>query len=543
MSLGGQILIFLMNPINVCIFVPFLGAIILMTVNHKQEKLIRTLALLFTLIPFIISLGLWFGTWSFLGLKFPAGFFGELMRLWGKFVPTLQGGFNYFLDIPWIEILRIHYIVGLDGLSFPLFILTTFLSLLACIASFGIKERVKEYFVLYLILVGGMLGVFAALDYFLFYLFWEVSLVPMYFLIGIWGGPRKEYAAIKFFIYTLFGSVFMLISIIAMFLYSGVGSFSIVELQNAEGLVIQPIFVRTLIFLGFWLAFSIKIPLFPFHTWLPDAHVEAPTPISVVLAAILLKMGGYGYLRVLYPTYPDVAYVLGAFIGVLAVISIIYGALVAMVQPDLKKLVAYSSVSHMGFVTLGIVSMNPDGISGAVMLMLAHGLTTGALFLLVGVIYDRTHTRLIAELGGLSLTMPRFAFNMFVCAFGSLGLPGLVGFWGEFLIIKGAFTANEAWQRVIAWGINGETLMRIFAVCAVIGIILTAGYILWMLERVMLGREHPRWIGLPDMITREYLALVPITILVVAFGVYPRPVMELFSFYSTELARYLTSVV
>ncbi len=542
MNFAGQIILFFMNPINLSIFLPFLGALIIMGVYHKKEKVIRGLALTFTLIPMIVTLGLWFGTWSAVERILPSGFIGEVMRMWAKFVPFYEG-FNYFMDLNWIGALRIHYIVGLDGLSFPLFVLTAFLSVLACIASFGIKERVKEYFVLYLMLVGGMFGVFAALDYFLFYIFWEISLVPMYFLIGIWGGPRKEYAAIKFFIYTLFGSVFMLVSIIAMFLYGGVGSFSMIELSNADGLRLVPLVARALIFLGFWLAFSIKIPLFPFHTWLPDAHVEAPTPISVILAAILLKMGAYGYLRVLYPTYPDVAYYLGPFIGVLAVISIIYGAMVAMVQPDLKKLVAYSSVSHMGFVTLGIVSANPDGIAGAIMLMIAHGLTTGALFLLVGVIYDRTHTRLIAELGGLSLTMPRFAFNMFVCAFGSLGLPGLVGFWGEFLILKGAFTANETWSRVIAWGINGQTLMRLFAILAVIGIILTAGYILWMMERVMLGREHPRWTGLPDMIAREYWALVPITVLVVAFGVYPKPVMELFGFFSDSLAKYLTGFV
>jgi NADH-quinone oxidoreductase subunit M len=421
-------------------------------------------------------------------------------------------------------------------------LLTAFISALACIASFGIKERVKEYFILYLLLVGGMLGVFAALDYFLFYVFWEISLVPMYFLIGIWGGPRRMYAAIKFFLYTLFGSVFMLVGIIIMFLFAGVQSFSMIDLAVSPGLRAMPEGLRLLVFGGFFLAFSIKVPLFPFHTWLPDAHVEAPTPISVILAAILLKMGAYGYMRVMYPSFPDLGYYLGAIIGLLAVISIIYGALVAMVQPDLKKLVAYSSVSHMGFIILGIASMSADGFNGAVMQMVAHGLTTGALFLLVGVIYDRTHTRLIKDLGGLMITMPRFSFIMLVACFGSLGLPGLVGFWGEFLIIKGAFMSNETWKQVVAWGISGDALMRIYAIIAAIGIVLTAAYILWMLERVMLGRENPRWKGLPDMITREYWALVPITVLIGFLGLYPRPVMQLFEYFNASLAQTVLNV-
>ncbi len=528
---------FFRNPVNLSIFTPFIGAIAVMFIDYRKPGMIRGWALAFTVIPLVITVGLWQGWWTFLAqFVSPGSFLGETMRVWARFVPDVDQ-FNYFLDRTWIDILRVNYTIGLDGLSFPLFLLTAFISVLACIASFGIKERVKEYFVLYLLLVGGMLGVFAALDYFLFYVFWEVSLVPMYFLIGIWGGPRKMYAAIKFFLYTLFGSIFMLVGIIMMFLFAGVQSFSMMELAIAPGLKAMPDGIRLLVFAGFFLAFSIKVPIFPFHTWLPDAHVEAPTPISVILAAVLLKMGAYGYMRVMYPTFPDLGYYLGAIIGLLAVISIIYGALVAMVQPDLKKLVAYSSVSHMGFIILGIASMSADGFNGAVMQMVAHGLTTGALFLLVGVIYDRTHTRLIKELGGLMITMPRFAFIMYLAAFGSLGLPGLVGFWGEFLIIKGAFMSNEAWKQVITWGIPGDQLMRIYAVIAAIGIVLTAAYILWMLERVMLGRENPRWKGLPDLITREYWALVPIAVFVVFLGLYPRPVMRMFDYFSGSLAQ------
>ena len=529
---------FVFNPVNLCILAPFLGAIVVLLIDHRKLQRIRYTALGFSLAPLVVMLGLWLGWWSWLERLLPWGFVGELLRTWGRFVPGVEQ-FNYLLDVTWIPLMRVHYTVGLDGLSFPLFLLSAFIGVIACIGSFGIKKRVKEYFVLYLLLIGGVLGVFAALDYFLFYVFWEISLVPMYFLIGIWGGPKKEYAAIKFFLYTLAGSIFMLVSIIGLFLYGGLQSFSMIDLAQAEGLKYLPLIARTLLFFGFFLAFSIKVPLFPFHTWLPDAHVEAPTPISVILASLLLKMGAYGYLRIMYPTFPDLAYRLGPFIGILALISIIYGGLVAMVQPDLKKLVAYSSVAHMGFVILGIVSMNPDGINGAIMLMIAHGLTTGALFLLVGVIYDRAHTRMIADLGGLSITMPRFSFIMFLCAFGSMGLPGLVGFWGEFLIIKGTFTATAAWQQVMAMGVRGDVLMRIFAVIAVIGVVITAAYILWMIERVMLGRENPRWKGLPDMVAFEYWALVPLAFFTFFYGIYPRPMFRLFEFFSQNLANKL----
>jgi len=536
-ALIGAFTNFFRNPVNLSVFVPFIGAIALMFIDHRKHGMLRGWALAFTFVPLIITTGLWLGWWSALSqIVSPGSFLGETMRVWLRFVPDFEG-FNYFFARDWIDILKVQYIVGLDGLSFPLFLMTTFISVLACIGSFGIKERVKEYFILYLMLVGGMLGVFAALDYFLFYVFWEVSLVPMYFLIGIWGGPRRMYAAIKFFLFTLFGSVFMLVAIITMFLFAGVQSFSMIELMESPGLASAMVGYRLLMFGGFFLAFSIKVPLFPFHTWLPDAHVEAPTPISVILAGVLLKMGSYGYMRVMYPTFPDLAYWLGAFIGLLAVISIIYGAMVAMVQPDLKKLVAYSSVSHMGFIILGIVCMNPDGFNGAIMQMVAHGLGTGALFLLVGVIYDRAHTRLIKDLGGLMITMPRFAFVMYIAALSSLGLPSLIGFWGEFLIIKGTFASNAVWQQVIAWGIPGDSLMRIYAIIAAIGIVLTAAYILWMVERVMLGRENPRWKGLPDMIAREYWALVPIAVFIVFFGLYPRPLMQMFEFFSNALAQ------
>ena len=529
---------FFRNPVNLSVFLPFIGAVVLLFIDHRKHNIIRGWALFFTFAPLFIVTGLWLGWWSAMAqLLSPSSFLGETMLIWARFVPDVTG-FTYLFDRAWIELsgISIHYITGLDGLSFPLFLLTAFIGVLACISSFGIKERVKEYFVLYLMLVGGMMGVFAALDYFLFYVFWEISLVPMYFLIGIWGGPRRLYAAIKFFLYTLFGSVFMLIAIIVLFLVSGMESFSMIKLNNPEMVSAAAVWVRLLIFGGFFLAFAIKVPLFPFHTWLPDAHVEAPTPISVILAGILLKMGAYGFLRVLYPTFPDLGYILGAFIGTLAVVSIIYGALVAMVQPDLKKLVAYSSVSHMGFIILGIASMTVDGYNGAIMQMIAHGLGTGALFMLVGVVYDRTHTRMIKDLSGLMLTMPRFGFVMYVAALSSLGLPGLVGFWGEFLIIKGTFTGNPVWQQIVALGMRGDVMMRVFAILAAIGIVLTAGYILWMIERIMLGREHPRWKGLKDMVAFEYWSLVPIAVFIAFFGVYPAPMFRLFDYFSFTLA-------
>jgi len=518
---GAQL--FFMNYLNQATFLPLLGLVVILFIPATKQAAIKAVALIACFLSFVASI-----------------------LAWTRFVPDLSG-MQFPLDLPWIGFhqLQIHYTVGIDGLSMPLFLLTTFISLVACLGSFGIANRVKEYFIFYLLLAMGMLGVFISLDYFLFYVFWEVMLVPMYFLIGIWGGPRKEYAAIKFFLYTLFGSIFMLLSIIAIWYFGGQQSFNILDLaaSGAGGaLKLQPLSFKFFAFLGFFLGFAIKVPMFPFHTWLPDAHVEAPTAVSVILAGVLLKMGTYGFLRVSLPTFPEVSRLAAPFIAILALIGIIYGALVAMAQPDLKKLVAYSSVSHMGYIVLGIFGMTQDGINGAIMYMVAHGLTTGGLFLLVGVIYDRAHTRIIKELGGLGVTMPKYTGIMSVITFGSLGLPGLVGFWGEFMIIKGTFINDLSWAREVVFGsMTGATFFRIAAIIAGIGMILTAAYLLWMIERVFLGKENPRWKGLKDMTAREYWSLAPIAALVVVFGVYPTPILNMFNFFATSISQFLLS--
>ncbi len=511
--------LFFQNPLNQAIFLPLFGAIAILFFPKDNPKLIKGFSLAIGIVTFLLTV-----------LILP------------RFSPALsEGVFNFQFKVEWIPMLRVHYFIGVDGLSLPLFILTSFVCLMALVGSFSIKFREKEYFVLFLILEFAMLGVFCALDYFLFYIFWEIMLVPMYFLIAIWGGPRKEYAAIKFFLYTLFGSVFMLVCIIAMYWYAGTGTWDMTEIALSPGLFMVGELPRTLLFIGLLLGFAIKVPMFPFHTWLPDAHVEAPTAISVILAGVLLKMGTYGFLRIAYPTFPDIARSLGPFIAVLSIIAIIYGALVAMAQADLKKLIAYSSVSHMGYMTLGIAVMNPDGINGAIMQMCAHGLSTGALFLLVGVIYDRAHTRQIADLGGLYNQMPQYTGMMSIAAFASLGLPGLVGFWGEFLILKGAFQAPEEFWASLAVPLfgNGLVFFRWMAVIAAIGMILTAGYLLWMIERVFLGKAKEKWNSLKDMTVREWWSLAPMAVLMIALGVYPKPLMDMFATFSSYMSIYL----
>ncbi|HYY15842.1 MAG TPA: NADH-quinone oxidoreductase subunit M, partial [Gammaproteobacteria bacterium] len=366
------------------------------------------------------------------------------------------------------------------------------------------------YYFSLLFLQTGMLGVFMALDFFLFYVFWEVMLVPMYFLIGIWGGPRKLYAAIKFFLYTLFGSVFMLLAILAIYFMhyaqTGVLTFNFLELLKTN---IDPSY-QVWLFLAFFLAFAIKVPMFPFHTWLPDAHVEAPTAGSVILAGILLKMGTYGFLRFSLPLFPLASQTFIPMMVFLAIVGIIYGALVAMAQPDLKKLVAYSSVSHLGFVMLGIFTMTPEGVQGALLQMINHGLSTGALFLIVGMVYERRHTRMIADYGGLAKQMPVFAALFGITMFSSIGLPGLNGFIGEFLILVGAFKTSYVW-----------------AAFAVLGIILGAAYMLWAYQRVMFGEiDKPENTRISDCNGREVAYMVPIVLLMVWIGIYPKPYLR-----------------
>ena len=424
--------------------------------------------------------------------------------LFVKFNPSLPG-IQFLEHHAWIPQVGVHYRFGTDGISFPMVMLTLLLSFLACIASYGISERQKEYFFLYLLLETGMLGTFLALDLIFFYVFWEIVLVPMYFLIGIWGGPRKEYAAIKFFLYTLAGSLFMLLGILALYFHTNPHTFDMLALAKSS----HSRLFQQIVFLAFFFGFAIKVPVWPFHTWLPDAHVEAPTPISVLLAAILLKMGTYGFFRISYPLLPEGARWFGPYLGILAVIGIVYGGFVALAQTDFKKMVAYSSVSHMGFVLLGLAAFTPDGFNGALLQMFNHGVITGGLFLLVGVLYDRAHTRDLNAFGGLGAKMPAYAGMLIFFSLASLGLPGLSGFISEFLCLLGTF-------QVYRW----------FAVLSCIGIILAASYLLYMVQRVLLGPLNPKWSKLSEISAREVFTLVPLMILILAVGIYPKAILH-----------------
>jgi len=419
-------------------------------------------------------------------------------------------GSMQFVDrLAWIPSYGIEYAVGIDGLSLFLVLLTTFLGPIVILASWSITQRVKEYLVFMLILQTSMLGTLMALDLFLFYVFWEAMLIPMYFIIGVWGGTRRIYAALKFVLFTMSGSLLMLVAIIALVSIAArlthITSFDVVRLYDLR----LPFVQQMWLFLAFSLSFAIKVPLFPFHTWLPDAHVEAPTAGSVILAGILLKMGAYGFLRFAIPLFPDAAVAATPFIATLAVVGIIYGALVAMMQRDLKKLVAYSSVSHLGFVMLGLFALNRQGLQGALYQMLSHGLSTGALFLAVGMIYERRHTRDIADFGGLWKPLPVFSAFFLLITLSSIGLPGLNGFVGEFLILLGAFKT-----------------VPVGAVGAAGGIVLAAIYMLWMYRRVIFGPVSPENRDLRDIDTREVALLAPLLVLIVFMGVYPQPILS-----------------
>ncbi len=422
-------------------------------------------------------------------------------------------------------IAKFQYHLGVDGISFPMILLTTLLCVIAVIASFNVGKRVKEYMCWFLLLEIGMLGTFSSLDYILFYVFWELVLVPMYFLIGIWGGPRKEYAALKFFLYTLFGSVFLLVGIIALYFLCERRTFDIIILQE-----IAPEYLRTatnfkwqlILFWCFFLSFAIKVPIFPFHTWLPDAHVEAPTAISILLAGVLLKMGTYGLLRMSWPTFPEAAYMYAPIIGVLAVINIVYGSLVAMAQTDMKKLVAYSSIAHMGFVLLGLASFNKYGMTGAQLQIINHGIISGSLFLLVGVLYDRAHTRDLNAFGGLLPQMRLYGIIMIIACLANLGLPGLAGFWGEFWSIMGAMQQTEFVTK------SGLIFFRYLAPISLLGIIITAAYMLIMVRKVFMGPLNERWNWLPDINKRELVCAIPLVFLMIYIGIYPGPLISLF---------------
>jgi len=408
----------------------------------------------------------------------------------------------------WIKSVNVQYLMGVDGISLILVLLTAVLTFLAILSSWTtIKDRIKEYYIFMLLLEVGMIGVFVSLDLVLFYVFWEVMLVPMYFLIGIWGGERKLYAAIKFFLYTLFGSVVMLVGI--LILHSHYQTFDYLAiLRTGETL---PFTLQAWTFLAFFLGFAIKVPMFPFHTWLPDAHVEAPTAASVLLAGVLLKMGTYGLIRYSLPLFPEASRRYLPAIVALALVSIVYGALVSLVQKDMKKLIAYSSVSHMGFVVLGLFALTPMAVKGAVLQMVNHGISTGALFLIVGVIYERRHTRLISEFGGLSAPMPVYAAVFMIMAMASIGLPGLNGFVGEFLILMGTWGVNWVWVAVAASGI-----------------ILGAGYMLWLYQRVMFGKvTNPANQTLKDLTGLELATLLPLVLFAFWIGIYPKPFLDL----------------
>ena len=486
------------NVLTYMTFFPLAGMIVVLMLPSDRHNLIRWVSALFTVPP--LALGVW------------------LYSHFNTAIPGLQ----FVEKIPWIPAYNINYFVGIDGISISMVLLTALLSFLCIFASWGIDKGVKGYFALFLLLDTGMMGVFVALDFFLFYVFWELMLLPMYFLIGIWGGPRREYAAIKFFLYTLFGSVLMLLAILALYFTSEPHTFDMTVLiaqsgkYGTEPLAIWPFNqwgwgFQHVVWMALFIGFAIKIPAFPFHTWLPDAHVEAPTAISVILAGVLLKMGTYGILRVNFPMLPqataDLAYY---FLGVLGTWNIIYGALCAMAQKDLKKLVAYSSVSHMGYVMLGMATFTPQGISGAVLQMFNHGTITAMLFLLVGVIYDRAHHRDIEGFGGLAAVMPVYTGVTALAFFASMGLPGLSGFISEVLVLLGA------WQKY-----------PILSILAASGVVLTAGYFLWTIQRVYLGPTNEKYKTLPEINGRELFTLIPLGIIVIALGVYPNAMLDL----------------
>ncbi len=465
------------------IFAPLIGALLILFVPGKNEKLIRIIATASAALTGVLSL-----------------------VAFSKFSGA-EAGFQLIEKISWIPQFSVHYFLGTDGISFPMVLLTTLICLLACVASFGIKERQKEYFFLFLLLETGILGTFLALDLFLFYIFWEIVLVPMYFLIGIWGGPRKEYAAIKFFLYTLAGSLFMLLGILALYFNSTPHTFDMTVLvTNKYSFGLQKI-----LFLAFFLGFAIKVPIWPFHTWLPDAHVEAPTPISVILAGVLLKMGTYGFFRFSYPLFPEAAIWFKPWMALLAVIGIVYGGFVAMAQTDFKKMVAYSSVSHMGFVLLGLAAMTQNGLNGALLQMFNHGTITAGLFLLVGVIYDRTHTRDMNVFGGVLALTPVYGGILIFFSLASLGLPGLSGFISEFLVLLGSYQSTKLMTGL-----------------SCIGIILAAAYLLTMIRKVLLGPINTKWQGhLPEINGRELLTLVPLMIFIIVLGIFPKLALDL----------------
>jgi len=473
--------------LSLIMFTPLVGAVLLLFVSKHSEDTIRWIANGFALLGFLVSLPLWF---------------------WLDVATT---DWQFVEKMDWIPSIGAQYFVGVDGFSSLLILLATLMGVIAILSSWtAITERVKEYYIFLLVLQTGMIGAFVALDFLLFFVFWEVMLVPMYFLIGIWGSSNRLYSAIKFFLFTLVGSVVMLLGILAVYFYyhevTGDYTFDITKFHALN----MPFDLQWWVFLAFFLGFAVKVPMFPFHTWLPDAHTDAPTAGSVILAAVLLKMGTYGFIRFSLPILPEATQAFVPWVVWLSIIGIIYGALVAMAQRDWKRLVAYSSVSHMGMVMLGMFALTPVGVTGSIVQQINHGVSTGALFLLVGVVYERRHTREISEYGGLSKVMPAYAAVFLVMTMSSIGLPTLNGFIGEILILQGIFVVNKVW-----------------AAFAATGIVLGAAYMLWLYQRTMFGTvDNPKNEKLPDLNLREWATFTPLLILAVWIGLYPKPFLD-----------------
>jgi NADH-quinone oxidoreductase subunit M len=467
------------------IVVPLVGGIALSLIPVPQSRFARPAALVLTGVVLVASAWLW--------LSFDA-----------------SAGMQFELDLPWIPGLNTAFHLGVDGLALPMVFLTALLTVLAVIASRSIDDRVCQYFTLLLLLEAGLMGVFVSLDLILFYLFWEVVLIPMYFLISIWGGANRSYAALKFFIYTLAGSLAMLGGIIALYLATGAKTFDMLEIASLSANL--PRGIQIPIFIAIAVGLAVKVPIFPLHTWLPDAHVEAPTAVSVLLAGVLLKMGSYGFMRLGPALLPEGFKALLPLIAILAVISIVYGAALALMQTDMKKLVAYSSISHMGYVMLGIAAGTSAGFLGAQVQMFSHGLIAGLLFLLVGTVYERTHTREISAFGGIAKVVPILAGTLVFAAFASLGLPGMSGFIGEFMVIVGTLPSYTA-----------------YAVVAALAVMLTVGYLLWMVRRVAFGPLNEERANMKDLTLSEGLSMAPLCVLIVFVGVYPQALVGVMS--------------
>ena len=482
--------------LSLLVWLPILGGVWVLAIGDKEAATARSIALVVSLLTFGLSLPLYFE------------------------FDTTTAAMQFTERYSWIPNFNIYYHLGIDGISMPLIILTTFSTVLVILAGWEvIQYKIAQYMAAFLIMNGLMVGVFAALDAILFYVLWEAMLIPMFIIIGVWGGPQRVYAAIKFFLYTFLGSVLMLIAL--LYLYSQANSFAILDFHQLTPI---PITVQIVIFIAFFVAFAVKVPMWPVHTWLPDAHVEAPTPISVILAGVLLKMGTYGILRFNYPIFPELTQQLAWYIGLFGMINIIYGALAAMAQRDFKKLIAYSSISHMGYVLLGMASLNTMGISGAILQMFNHGTITAMLFLIVGVLYDRTHTRNLDDFGGIATQMPVYTGFVTVAFFAAIGLPGLSGFISEAFVFLGAFSYD---------------LIRVLTIVSTLGILLGAGYMLWTMQRVYLGQLKEKWAQLKDLDTREYLMFIPLTIIIIFLGFYPSAMLDVMNSSVNTMVKFM----